>query len=189
VKSNSRSDKQFCYRPVSPDTRNKRKRDTTLQHDDSVFGTRRPQKTYTHYKTTRSCRLRRRQLKGAAAPSASTTPSAGSDLASDVDAVGGSPLRRTTSAPCPGHRCQGLLRESGSSRRLGRPPRSLSQLSPEDISPARGLGNSTLASVPPADDLARLRPTKSSFRANSAPVHADTATSGFGSSKSGRGFL
>jgi hypothetical protein len=43
--------------------------------------------------------------------------------------------------------------------------------------------------VPPADGPARLRPTKSSFRANSASVHADTATSGFDSSKSGRGFL
>jgi hypothetical protein len=126
-------------------------------------------------------------LKGAAAPSASSTPSARSDLASDGDAVEGSPLRRTTLAPRPGHRRQGLLQESGSSRRLGRPPRSLSQLSPEDISPAHGLGNSTPASVPPADDPARLRPTKSSFRANSAPVHADTATLGFGSSKGGRG--
>jgi hypothetical protein len=127
-------------------------------------------------------------LKGAAAPSTSTTPSARSDLASDGDAVGGSPLRRTTSAPRPGHRHQGLLQESGSSRRLGRPPRSLSQLSPEDISPAHGLGASTPASVPPVDDPARLRPTKSSFRANSASVHADTAASDFGSSKSGRGF-
>jgi hypothetical protein len=71
---------------------NKRKRNAALQHDDSVFGPRRPQKTYTHYKTTRSCRLGRRQLKGAAAISASTTPSAGSDLASDGDVVGGSPL-------------------------------------------------------------------------------------------------
>jgi hypothetical protein len=126
-------------------------------------------------------------LKGAAAPSASSTPSARFDLASYGDTVGGSPLQRTTSAPRPGHRCQGLLQESGSSRRLGRPSRSLSQLSPEDISPVCGLGNSTPASVPPADDPARLRPTKSSFRANSAPVHADTATSGFGSSKGGRG--
>jgi hypothetical protein len=71
---------------------NKRKRNAALQHDDSVFGPRRPQKTYTHYRTTQSCRLGRRQLKGAATPSASTTPSAGSDLASDGDAVGGSPL-------------------------------------------------------------------------------------------------
>ena len=37
VKSNSRSDKQFCYRQISPDTRNRRKGNTALQHDDSVF--------------------------------------------------------------------------------------------------------------------------------------------------------
>jgi hypothetical protein len=189
VKSNSRSDKQFCYQQISPDTRNKRKRNAALQHDDSVFGPRRSQKTYTRYKITRSCRLGHRQLKGAATPSASTTPSAKSGLASDDDAVGGSPPRRTTSAPHPDHHRRGLLQESGSSRRLGQPPQSLSQLSPEDISPARGIGDSTPASVPPVDDPTRLRPTKSSFRANSASVRADTATSGFGSSKSGRGFL
>jgi hypothetical protein len=61
VKSNSRSDKQFCYRQISPDTRNKRKRNAALQHDDSMFGPRRPQKTYAHYKMNRSCRLRRRR--------------------------------------------------------------------------------------------------------------------------------
>jgi hypothetical protein len=127
-------------------------------------------------------------LKGAAAPSASTTPSAKSDLASDGNVVGGSSLRRMTSAPRPGHRRQGLLQESGPSRRFGRPPRSLSQLSPEDISPVCGLSNSTLALVPPVDGPARLRPTKSSFRANTASVHADTAASIFGSSKSGRRF-
>jgi hypothetical protein len=58
---------------------------------------------------------------------------------------------------------------------------------PEDISPARGLGNSIPASVPPVDDQSRLWPTKSSFRANSASVRADTTTPGFGSSKSDRG--
>jgi hypothetical protein len=126
-------------------------------------------------------------VEGAAAPSASTTPSARSDLASDGDAVQGSPLRRTASSPRLGHCRQGLLRESGPSRRLGWSPRGLGQLSPEDISPARGLRRSTPASVPLADDPARLRPTKSSFRANSASVHADTATPGLGSSKSGRG--
>jgi hypothetical protein len=57
VKSNSRSDKQFCYRQISPDTRNKRKRNAALQHDDSMFGPRRPQKTYAHYKINRSSRL------------------------------------------------------------------------------------------------------------------------------------
>jgi hypothetical protein len=117
----------------------------------------------------------------------STTRSARSGLASDGDTVLGSPLRRTTSAPRPGHRRQGLLQESGSSKRLGRPPRSLSQLSPEDISPAHGIGDTTPASVPPVDDPARLRPTKSSSRANSASVRADTATPGFGSSKGDRG--
>jgi hypothetical protein len=61
MKSNSRSDKQFCYRQISPDTRNKRKRNTTLQHDDRMFGPRRPQKTYAHYNMNRSCRLRRRR--------------------------------------------------------------------------------------------------------------------------------
>jgi hypothetical protein len=57
VESNSRSDKQFCYRQISLDTRNKRKRNATLQRDDSMFGPRRPQKTYAHYKMNRSCRL------------------------------------------------------------------------------------------------------------------------------------
>jgi hypothetical protein len=47
MKSNSRSDKQFCYRQISLDTRNKRKRIAALQHDDSMFGPRWPQKTYT----------------------------------------------------------------------------------------------------------------------------------------------
>jgi hypothetical protein len=65
--------------------------------------------------------------------------------------------------------------------------RGLAQLSPEDISPTRGLGRSTPASVSLTDDPARLRPTKSSFRANFASIGADTATPGLGSSKSGRG--
>jgi hypothetical protein len=77
--------------------------------------------------------------------------------------------------------------KSGSSRRLSWSPRGLGQLPPEGISPARGLGRSTPVSDPLTDDPARLRPTKSSFRANSASVHADTATPGLGSSKSGRG--
>jgi hypothetical protein len=130
-----------------------------------------------------------RRQGGAAAPSASTPPSAKSDRASDGNTVGGSPLRRTTSAPRSGHRRQGLLQEPGPSRRLDWPPRTLSQLSPEDTSPTHGLGNPTLALIPPVDGPARLRPTKSSFRANSASVHADTTALGCGSSQSDRGFL
>jgi hypothetical protein len=117
----------------------------------------------TRYKIIRSCRLGSGQLKGAAAPLASTTPSARSDLASDGNAVRGSPLSRTTSSSRPGHRRPGILQESGSSRRLGWSPRGLGQLSSEDISPARGLGRSIPASVPLTDDPARLRPIKSFF--------------------------
>jgi hypothetical protein len=188
VRSNSSSDKRFCYRRASPDTRNKRKRNAALQRDDNMFGPRRPQKTYAYYRRTDPAGSDV-DGGGAAAPSTSTPPSAKSDRASDGNTGEGSPIRRTTSAPRPGHRRQGLLQEPGPSRRLDRPPRSLSQLSPEDTSPARGLGNSTPALVPPVDGPARLRPMKYSFRANSASVHADTAASGSGSSQSGRGFL
>jgi hypothetical protein len=89
--------------------------------------------------------------------------------------------------PRPGNRCQGLLWESGPSMRLGRSPWGLGQPSSKGVSPTRGLGWSTPVSVPLTDDPARLRPTRFSFQANSAPVHADTATPGLGSSKSGRG--
>jgi hypothetical protein len=188
VRSNSNSDKRLCYRRASPDTQNKRKRNAALQRDDSMFGPRRPQKTYAYYRRTDPAGSDV-DGGGAAAPSASTPPSTKSDRASDGNTGEGSPLRRTASAPRPGHHRQGLLQEPGPSRRLGRPPRSLSQLSPEDTSPAHGLGNPTPALVPLVDGPARLRPTKSSFRANSASVHADTAASGSGSSQSGRGFL
>jgi hypothetical protein len=153
-----------------------------------MFGPRRPQKTHAYYRRTDPAGSDV-DGGGIAAPSASTPPSAKSDRASDGNVVGGSPLQRTTSAPRPGHHRQGLLQEPSPSRRLGWPRQSLSQLSPEDPGPAYGLGNPTPPSVPPVDGLARLRLTKSSFRANSASVHADTAASGPGSSQSGRGFL
>jgi hypothetical protein len=95
---------------------------------------------------------------GAAAPSASSPPSAESDPASDGDTGEGSPPRRKMSAPRLGHRRQGLLQELSPSRRLVRPLRGLSQLSPKDTSPAHGLGSPTPRLVPPVDDSARLRP-------------------------------
>jgi hypothetical protein len=52
VKSKSRSDKRFCYRRTSPDTRNKRKGNAALQHDNNMFGPRRPRNTYAHYRQT-----------------------------------------------------------------------------------------------------------------------------------------
>jgi hypothetical protein len=95
---------------------------------------------------------------GAAAPSASTPPSAESDPALDGDTVGGSPPRRKISAPCLGHHRQGLLQESDPSRRPDRPLRSLSQPSPGGTGPAHGLGSPTPGLVPPVDDPVRLRP-------------------------------
>jgi hypothetical protein len=98
---------------------------------------------------------------GAAAPSAPTPPSVKSDRASDGNTGEGSPLRRTTSAPRLGHRRQGLLQEPDPSRRLGRSPRGLSQLSPEDTSPTHGLGKPDSGAGPasgrpsqaPADEI------------------------------------
>jgi hypothetical protein len=97
-----------------------KRRNFTMQQG-CVFWPRRPQKAH----ATRQSDPAGSGLdagKGAAAPSASTTTSARFDLASDGDAVRRPPLRRTTSSPRPGHRRQGLLRESGLSRRLGRSP-------------------------------------------------------------------
>jgi hypothetical protein len=95
---------------------------------------------------------------GAAAPSASTPPSTKSDPASDSNTVGGSPPQRKMSAPRLGHRRQGLLQEPDPSRQLDRPLRSLSQLTPKDISPAHGLGSPTPGLVPPVDDLTKFQP-------------------------------
>jgi hypothetical protein len=57
-----------------------------------------------------------------------------------------------------GHRNQGLRKGFGPSGCLGWPLHSLSQLSPEDLSPAHGLGSVTPGLVPLADDLAKLQP-------------------------------
>jgi hypothetical protein len=70
----------------------------------------------------------------------------------------GSPPRRRTPAPRLGPHGQALRKGPGPSGRLGWPLRSLSQLSPEDLSPAHGLGSVTLGLVPLADDLAKLQP-------------------------------
>jgi hypothetical protein len=141
---------------------------------------------------------------GATAPSASSPPSAESDPASDGGTGEGSPPRRKMSAPPLGHRCQGLLQKPGPRRRLNRPLRSLSQLSPKDISPAHGLDSSTPGLVPPVDNPARLQPPllhllslgshlllgrRSPFSSQLHLCHANTAASGSGSSQSSRGFL
>jgi hypothetical protein len=70
----------------------------------------------------------------------------------------GSPPRRKMSAPRLGHHSQGLLQDPGPSKRLSWPLHSLSRLSPNDISPAHGLGSVTPKLVPLTDDPARLQP-------------------------------
>jgi hypothetical protein len=70
----------------------------------------------------------------------------------------GSPPRRRTPAPRLGPRGQALHKGPGPSRCLGWPLCSLSQLSPEDLRPAHGLGSVTPGLVPLADDLAKLQP-------------------------------
>jgi hypothetical protein len=87
----------------SPDARNKRKGDAALQRSEGVFSGLGGRRRHT-LQDDLILQARVFTLKGAVAPSALTTPSARSDLASDGDAV------------------QGLLRESGPSRRLGRLP-------------------------------------------------------------------
>jgi hypothetical protein len=174
VKSNSCSDKQFCYRQISPDTRNEGKRNAALQHNDDMFGPRRPQKTYARYKMNRSCRLRRRWRESSDTLGVNSTfgevrPSLGRQhgrrISAPKDDVSATPGLSPPGSP-PGIR----------SEQTARPAAPKPQ-------PAHGLGNLTPALVPPVDGPARLRPTKSSFRANSASVHTDTAASG--SSKSG----
>jgi hypothetical protein len=161
VKSNSRSDKQFCYRQISLDTRNKGKRNATLQHDDDMFGPRRPQKTYAHYKI--NCFLQGQTSVGERQHPRPDSTFGGirpglerqhsRRISTSKEPVGTTPGPSSPGSP-PGTRPKQTARPAA---------RSLSQLSPKDISPARDIGNLTPASVPPVDDSARLRPTKLLF--------------------------
>jgi hypothetical protein len=152
-----------------------------------MFGPRRPQKTYAHYKINRSCRLGPRRRGSSSTLGVNNTfgkvrlclgRQRGRRISTPKDDISTAP------GPSPPGSSPGIWPEQTARLTTPKPQPAV----PEDISPARGLGNSTLASLPPVDGPARLRPMKSSFRANSAFVRADTAASGFGSSKSGRGF-
>jgi hypothetical protein len=157
VKSNSRSDKRFCYRRTSPDTRNKRKGNAALQHDNNMFGPRRPRKNMRTLQTNSPCRFRHQQREQ---QHPRRRLHLRRNLAQPRTAARaeGSPRRRRTPAPSSDHHSQGLRKGPGPGRYLDRPLRSLSQLSPEDISPAHGLGSMTPRLVPLADDLAELQP-------------------------------
>jgi hypothetical protein len=95
---------------------------------------------------------------GAAVPSAMFPPSAEPGPASDGDTGGGISTPKEDAKPCLGPHGQVLRKGSGPSGRLGWPLRSLSQLSPKDLSPTHGLGNMTSGLVLLADDLAKLQP-------------------------------
>jgi hypothetical protein len=71
----------------------------------------------------------------------------------------GSPPQGRTLAPRLGPHGQALRKGLSPSGRLGCPLRSLSQLSPEELSPAHGLGSVTPGLVLLADDLAKLQPS------------------------------
>ena len=188
VKSNSRSDKQFCYRQISLDTRSKRKRNTALQHDDSMFGPRRPQKTYAHYKMNRSCRFRRRRRGSSSTLGVNSTfgevrPSLGRQhgrrISAPKDDISTTPGPSPPGSP-PGVRLEQTARPAAPKPQpaipRGHQPGSWPRQPDSGVGPASGW-----PSQAPAN--------KASFRANSASVHADTAASGSSSSQSGRGFL
>jgi hypothetical protein len=100
----------------------------------------------------------RTSAEGAAAPSASFPPSGNLAQPRTATRAEGSPPRRRAPAPRLGHCSQGLRQDPGPSGHQDRPLHSLSQLSPEDLSPAHGLGSVTPGLVPLADDLAKLQP-------------------------------
>jgi hypothetical protein len=113
-------------------------------------------KKHTHTTTNCSCRFRHRQReqqhprrrfhlrRNLARPRTATRAE-------------GSPPQRRTPAPCLGPHSPGLRQGPGPSRHLGWPLRSLSQLSPGDLSPAHGLDSMTPRLVPLADDLAKVQ--------------------------------
>jgi hypothetical protein len=97
-------------------------------------------------------------IEGAAAPSASFSPSTGSSPASDGDTGGMISTSKEDVSTALGPSQPGSPPGSRPEQTPRRPLRSLSQLSPEDISPAHGLGSVTPGFVPLADDLAKLQP-------------------------------
>jgi hypothetical protein len=106
--------------------------------------------------TNCSCRFRHRQGEGQR-PRRHFHPRRNLARPQTATRAEGSPPRRRTPAPRLGPHGQALRKGPGPSGRLGWPLRSLSQLSPEDLSPAHGLVSVTPGLVPLADDLAKLQ--------------------------------
>jgi hypothetical protein len=122
-----------------------------------MFRPRRPQKTYAYYRQTvpagSDIDRGSSSALGVVSTLGGTWPSLGRRHGrKDVHRKGGRQHR--TWAPT----ARFSARVPARSGRLGWPLRSLSQLSPEDLSPAHGLGSVTPGLVPLADNLAMLQP-------------------------------
>jgi hypothetical protein len=152
-----------------------------------MFGPRRPQKTYAHYKMNRSCRLRRRRR------GSSSTLGVNSTFGEVQPSLGRQHGRRvstpkddvsTTLGPSPSGSPPGIRPDQTARPAAPKPQPAVLR----GHQPGSWLRQLDSGVGPASDGPARLRSTKSSFRANSASIHANTAASGFGSSKSGRGF-
>jgi hypothetical protein len=118
----------------------------------------RPCKNIRILQTNCSCRFRHRE-RNQQHPRRRFHPRRNLALPRTAIRAEGSPPRRRTPAPRLGPHGQVLRKGSGPSRRLGWPLHSLSQLSPEDLSPAHGLGGMTPRLVPLVDNLAELLPS------------------------------
>jgi hypothetical protein len=187
VKSNSRSDKQLCYRQISPDTRNKGKRNAALQHDDDMFGPRRPPRNIRTLQINCSCRIRHQwgssSTLGVDSTFGGIRPGLGRQhgrrISTSKEPVGTAPGPSPLGSP-PGTRPEKTAQPATPYPQpvvpRGHQPGSWPRQPDSGVGPASGWPGQA-----PADEA--------SFRANSASVRAGTAASGSGSSQSGRGFL
>jgi hypothetical protein len=154
AKSNARTRDSATKQVLTHETRGKK---TQLYNPTLKFLGPSGRKKHTHASDKLSLQVRT-SAGGAAAPSAMFPPSAESGPASDDDTGG----RISTSKEDAGTALGPSRLGSSAGFQPERTPRlaarSLSQLSPEDLSPAHGLGSVTPGLVPLADDLAKLQP-------------------------------
>jgi hypothetical protein len=152
-----------------------------------MFGPRRPQKTYAHYKINCSCRVRH-QWGSSSTLSVDSTfdgirPSLerqhGRRISTSKEPVGTTPGPSPPGSP-PGTRPEQMARPAAPWPQpavpRGHQPGSWPRQPDSGVGPASGRPGQA-----PADEA--------SFRANSASVHAGTAALGSSSSQSGRRFL
>jgi hypothetical protein len=203
VKSNSRSDKRFCYRRTSPDTRNKRKGNAALQHDNDMFGPRRPRKTYAHYRQTLPAgsdinRGSNRTL-GVVSTFGGIWPGLGRRRGrKDLHLEGGGQHQARAIIAKVSVRVSARANTSTdrSVASASCPPRTSARLM-ASVARLRGWSrrrttwpsSSYRCCTSSAKEATCSRANEASSRADSTFVHANTAASGSGSSQSSRGFF